>query len=95
MEPVVVEARALPRYCAWVRFSDGVSGEVDLSHLVGKGLFVRWRRPGEFERLVVDAEAGTIVWPGGLDVAPDALYERVVSDLPETLQRAGGAFPPS
>ena len=62
-----------------MRFADGVTGEADLSHLVGKGLFERWRKPGEFEKLSVDADAGTIVWPGGLDVAPDALYERITS----------------
>ena len=90
MEPVVVEAKALPPYRVWVRFSDGVSGEVDLSHLLGKGLFARWRQPGEFERLAVDPEAGTIVWPGGLDVAPDALHERLVSGFPTTYPRAGG-----
>jgi hypothetical protein len=79
MEPVVVDARPLPRHRVWLRFSDGVTGEVDLSHLVGRGLFARLHQPGEFERLSVDREAGTIVWPGGLDVAPDALYERIVS----------------
>jgi hypothetical protein len=82
MEPVIVEAKALPGYRVWVRFTDGVSGEADLSHLVGKGLFSRWRQPGEFERLTVDPDAGTIVWPGGLDVAPDALHERIASRSP-------------
>lgn len=90
MEPVIIEARALPRYRVWVRFADGVRGEVDLSHLVGRGLFARWRRPGEFERLAVDPEAGTIVWPGGLDVAPDALHERLASGSPVSRPRTGG-----
>ncbi len=79
MKPVIVEAKALGGYRVWVRFADGVIGEVDLSHLVGRGLFARWRQPGAFEDLTVDPEAGTIVWPSGLDVAPDALYARIVS----------------
>ena len=35
-----VEVKALSDYRLWVRYSDGVTGEVDLSHLAGKGVFV-------------------------------------------------------
>jgi len=78
----VVEAKPLPGYRLWLRFSNGLAGEVDLSHLAGRGVFERWLEPGEFEKLSVDPEAGTVVWPGGLDVAPDALYERIASRAP-------------
>lgn len=82
MQPIVVEARPLSGYRLWVRFADGTTGEVDLSHLVGKGVFRRWEQSGEFERLTVDSEFGTVVWPGGLDIAPDALYECITSRAP-------------
>ena len=71
----VVEVEARPNFRVWVRFEDGLQGEVDLSDLVGKGVFKRWvDSPAEFARVAVDSESGTIVWPGGLDVAPDRLY---------------------
>jgi hypothetical protein len=74
----VVEAEARPGFRVWVRFEDGLEGEVDLSHLVGKGVFKRWAdAPSEFSEVAVDAESGTLVWPGGLDVAPDTLYRDV------------------
>ncbi|HEU4635274.1 MAG TPA: DUF2442 domain-containing protein [Edaphobacter sp.] len=66
-----------PGYRVWVRFQDGTTGEADLSHLVGKGVFVAWCNPREFEKVYVDAESGTLAWPGGLDVAPDALYDEI------------------
>jgi hypothetical protein len=57
-----------------VKFEDGLEGEVDLSDLVGRGVFKRWKEnPSGFARVSVDADRGTVVWPGGLDVAPDAL----------------------
>jgi hypothetical protein len=79
MQPIVVEARALPGFRVWVRFADGTIGEDDLSGLVGQGVFKRWEQPGEFEHLRVDSDAGTVVWPGDLDIAPDALYARITA----------------
>jgi hypothetical protein len=31
--------------------------------------------PRYFARVEVDPEAGTITWPGGLDMAPEPLYD--------------------
>jgi hypothetical protein len=74
----VVEVEARPNHRVWVRFEDGVEGVVDLSHLVGRGVFKRWSdNPSEFAEVSVDPESGTLVWPGGLDVAPDRLYQDV------------------
>ncbi len=81
----VVEVEARPNFRVWVRFEDGVQGEADLSDLVGKGVFRRWRdNPAEFAEVTVDVDSGTIVWPGGLDVAPDRLY----SDVARTAEQA-------
>ena len=32
--------------------------------------------PAYFSEVTVDPEAGTIVWPGGIDLAPEPLYEQ-------------------
>ena len=74
---VAVEAR--PGFKVWVRFENGVEGEADLSDLAGRGVFKRWtENPAEFGEVSVDSESGTVVWPGGLDVAPDRLYSEVL-----------------
>jgi len=74
---VAVEAR--PGFKLWVRFENGVEGEVDLSELAGRGVFERWtENPAEFKEASVDFESGTVTWPGGLDVAPDRLYSDVL-----------------
>jgi len=77
---VAVEARA--GFKLWVRFENGVEGEVNLSDLAGRGVFERWTaNPSEFEEASVDPESGTVTWPGGLDVAPDRLYSEVLQTL--------------
>ena len=71
----IVEARVLGLYRIWVRFEDGVTGEVDVSDLVGKGVFRAWNDPAFFESMYVDRELGTVAWPGEIDLAPDAIYD--------------------
>jgi hypothetical protein len=73
----IVECRALAKYRVWLRFESGESGEVDLSHLAGKGVFVAWNTPGGFESVCIDQQSGTVCWPGGIDLDPDVLLHRI------------------
>lgn len=57
-------------------FTDGTSGVVDLSHLVGRGLFEAWYDDVFFRSVRVDPKTRTICWPGGIDLDPDVLYAR-------------------
>lgn len=71
LEPTEVEARGGHRL--WLRYSDGTSGEVDLSRLAGKGLFAAWNEPGYFERAHI-APHRAIAWSDELELCADALY---------------------
>ena len=65
-----VEARE--GYRIWVRFEDGVCGEVDLSHLAGKGVFEAWLDRSFFEN--VNVNHGVVSWKGDIDLDPCKLY---------------------
>jgi hypothetical protein len=56
-----------------LKYTDGVEGEVDLSGLVGRGVFEAWLIPGAFEAVRVN-EFGAPEWPGDIDLCPDSLY---------------------
>lgn len=58
-------------------FADGTEGEVDVLDRMRGPVFDDARSPEGFARVAVDQETGTVVWPGGADLAPDTLYERV------------------
>lgn len=73
----VVSAIPLPGYRLRLRFTDGAEGEVDLSKLVGRGVFEAWRDEHVFRQVRVDPLTRTVVWPGGLDLCPDVLYHQV------------------
>jgi hypothetical protein len=74
----VTAVRVLEPYKVWVRFEDGLEGEVDLSDLPGNGVFKRWAdNPSEFFEARIDPKWGCVVWPGDLDLAPDAMYDDI------------------
>jgi hypothetical protein len=58
-------------------FADGVTGEVGVLERMHGSVFAEALTPEGFAKAEVDAETGTVVWPGGADLAPDTLYERV------------------
>ena len=87
----VVEARAREGHRLWLRFADGIEGEVDLSELVAlDGVFEPFRDPAFFEQVSVSEDLGTVVWPNGADLDPDVLYAEV-SGKPIDLSRPGSA----
>jgi hypothetical protein len=57
-------------------FSDGTAGDVDFSGERWTGVLSPLNDPAYFAEVTVDPEAGTIVWPGGIDLAPEPLYEQ-------------------
>ncbi len=40
------------------------------------GVLAPLNDPVYFSRVMVDAEAGTVVWPNDIDLAPEPLYEQ-------------------
>ena len=76
------EVRPVGRYRIWLRYEDGTEGEVDLSHLAGRGVFAAWDDEGVFGRVKLGSH-GAIEWPGDLDLCPDALYLQLTGKRPE------------
>lgn len=80
----LIEIRPKPDFHLFLRYDDGASGEVDLSHYAGRGVFSAWLVPGVFKQVRL-TEAGHPEWPGGIDLCPDALYMRLTGKKPEDI----------
>jgi hypothetical protein len=74
--PVVVGAAVVGDHRLRVLFSDGTVGDVDFSAQRWTGVLEKLNDPAYFAQVAVDPEAGTVVWPNGLDLAPEPLYEQ-------------------
>jgi hypothetical protein len=82
--PKLLELKALPKYVIWLRYSDGAQGTVDLSDLVGKGVFSLWKDAGAFEAVAL-SDYGAPAWGESIDLCPDALYLELTGKRPEEL----------
>ena len=80
----VIEAKPLPNFHLWLKFADGVTGEVDLSDLAGSGVFEIWNTPGAFESVQIN-QRGQINWGPDIDLCSDALYLEVTGLSPEDI----------
>ena len=71
----VIEARYVRDYTVWLRFNDGVCGEVDLSEELDGPIFEPLRDLGQFRRFTLACH--TLTWENGADFAPEFLREHV------------------
>jgi hypothetical protein len=72
--PFVTGVAVIGPHVLRLLFSDGMVGDVDLSAKRGKGVLEPLNDPGFVARVAVNTEAGTVTWPGDLDLAPEPLY---------------------
>ena len=72
--PVVVGVAVVGDHVLRLLFSDGTVGDVDFSGEHWTGVLEPLNDPEYFAQVSVDTEAGTVVWPNGIDLAPEPLY---------------------
>ncbi len=77
LTPDITIAKVVRHGVLKLTFADGLSGEVAVLDRMHGPVFDYVRTPEGFAQVAVDPETGTVVWPGGADLAPDTLYERV------------------
>ncbi|MHB9028199.1 MAG: DUF2442 domain-containing protein [Candidatus Latescibacterota bacterium] len=62
-------------YILEVEFEDGEKGKVNLGTLAERGgVFSSFSDPDYFRQVSIDRELGVLSWPGGVDIAPEAVY---------------------
>ena len=72
MNPHVTHIRPLKNYRLDVTFDSGERRRFDLTPYLDRGIFVRLRNRSIFHAARV--VAGSVEWPGGLDLSYDTLY---------------------
>ena len=88
---VITAMEVVPRngYRIWLRYSDGVCGEVDLSDFAGRGIFAAWSDREFFEKVHV-SRYGSIAWSDEVELCEDALYLRLAGKSVEEVMPVVG-----
>ena|SRR5713101_367933 len=71
--PQVVSAKHVHGFVIATRFDDGTEKQIDISRWFKGPVFKPLRNSKFFKKFFI--EAGTLAWPNGVDIAPEALYE--------------------
>ena len=80
MLPKLREAKYQGDYRIWLKFADGVEGEIDLKHELWGEVFEPLKDKARFAEFALSKELETIVWPNGADFAPEFLYQKLRPD---------------
>jgi len=70
--PQVIRARHIKGFVISARFDDGTEKCIDVSQWFKGPVFESLKDPKFFKTFYI--EAGTLAWPNGVDIAPEALY---------------------
>jgi len=71
----VTTLNVLPGHRLEVSFADGLKGIVDMSKDNFSGVFAALADESYFAQAKI--HDGVVVWPNGVDIAPDAMYDEV------------------
>ena len=71
--PQVTEAKRVRGFVIAARFDDGTEKHIDISQWFRGPVFKPLKDSAFFRKFFI--EAGTLAWPNGVDIAPEALYE--------------------
>ena len=71
----IVEVEVTGDHELRVTFDDGAVRDLNLEGQLDGPVFEPLRDPGQFARVRVDKESGTVAWPTGADLDPIVIYE--------------------
>lgn len=70
--PQVIGARYISGFVVSTRFDDGTEKHIDVSQWFKGPVFKPLKDRKFFKKFFI--EGGTLAWPNGVDIAPEALY---------------------
>jgi hypothetical protein len=87
MDYTLIEAKYIRPFTIWVRFDDGVEGEIDFRPELYGLVFEPLLDPAQFRKFSIHPEFHTLVWENGADIAPEFLQKKAQQSGTSTTPR--------
>lgn len=72
-----VEVKVIENSRLYVKYSDGISGEISLANLLNDGEYPEFKDPKYLNRVSIDPESNDPVWPNGASLCKNAIYKQL------------------
>ena len=87
----IIDVKVIRDYILKLEFNNGAVKIVDAKPLLTGPVFKPLNNPGFFAKVSIDPVAQTVVWPNGVDLAPEALFElKAVDSVAEHIKTDTG-----
>ena len=73
----LIEVKPLENFKLFLRYSNGVKGEYDLSKVIERDDFKILRSEKIFNQVFIDEKTNDIFWPCGVSLCRDAVYRQL------------------
>ena len=71
------EVKHIKDYVIWLRFADGVSGQINLEPELYGEMFEPLKDLEAFKSFSIHSELKVLIWKNGADFSPKFLYENI------------------
>ena len=73
----IADAEYVKNYVIWIKFSDGLEGEIDLEKELYGEVFEPLKDLNYFKDFEIHPELRVLSWSNGADFAPEFIYEKI------------------
>ena len=80
-----VEVKVVENSRLFVKYSDGISGEISLASLLNDSEHPEFKDPDYLSKVSIDPGSEDPVWPNGISLCKNAIYRQL--ELKQLMQR--------
>jgi hypothetical protein len=72
-----VEVRVVGNSGLFVKYSDGIAGEISLASILGDSEHPEFKDPDYLAKVAIDRESGDPFWPNGVSLCKNSIYRQL------------------